>query len=378
MNPVAELPNDEDRVDCSVLVPILNEEQYIAETIEAMRGQRFGGRLEFLLVDGRSSDRTRELIAELQREDPRIRLLDNPRGGTPSGLNVALAHARGRWVARMDGHTRYPDNYIALGVQRLAGGDTRWVSGPQIASGDGTVSRAVALALRTPLGRGGSRKWAAERDPSGQGYELDSGVFAGVWERSTVLEFGGWDERWLRNQDSEMAGRFLARGERLICVPAMGAHYTPRNTISSLWRQYREYGEYRALTALRHPRTMRRSHLLAPALVASVLASVSPPVRVRRVARGGLLVYGAAVAGAAVRVAPAATEPADAILVPAVLATMHLAHGAGAWLGAFRHGPPLAALAWALGLRRLAARLSPAPEPVFAPSLQAAGDGIKP
>ena len=49
------------------------------------------------------------------------------------------------------------------------------------------------------------------------------GVFAGVWERETLLEYGGWDEGWARNQDSEMAGRFLARGERLICLPQMAA-----------------------------------------------------------------------------------------------------------------------------------------------------------
>jgi hypothetical protein len=296
-------------------------------------------------------------------------VLDNPRRGTPSALNVALAHARGRFVARMDAHTRYPDDYIARGVERLSRGDTRWVSGPPIATGEGRVSRAVSLALRTPLGRGASRKWAAERDLEGEGYELDSGVFAGVWERSTVLEYGGWDERWLRNQDSEMAGRFLERDEHLICLPAMGAEYTPRNTLRSLWRQYLEYGEYREWTAVRHPATMRRSHLLAPALVAALALSVLSPRMVRRLARRGLVVYCLAVSGVAVRSLPEASEPLDALYLPAVLATMHLGHGTGAWLGARRHGAPLAAIASALGLRRLAARFAPAPEPVFSPSL---------
>jgi hypothetical protein len=304
--------------------------------------------------------------------DERVRLLDNPRRTTPSGLNVALAHARGRWVARMDGHTEYPPRYVALGVERLTRGGTRWVSGPPIPVGRRRVSRAVALALRTRLGRGGSRKWAAE-STDGHEYELDAGVFAGVWERSTVLEYGGWDERWLRNQDSEMAGRFQARGERLVCLPAMAAHYLPRDSLPLLWRQYLQYGVFRELTAVRHPQTMRLSHLMPPALVATVAGAVATPsAPVRRLARGALAVYAAALATGGMQAARDANPRRDAALVPVVLAVMHLAHGTGAWLGAARHGAPLAGIASVLRRPRLAERLAPGPAEVFAPSLREA------
>jgi succinoglycan biosynthesis protein ExoA len=361
-------------IDCSVLIPVLNEERHIAAAISAMRRQRFSGNLEFLVADGGSTDRTGEILAELARLDPRIRILENARGGTPSGLNVALAHARGRWVVRMDAHTEYPEDYIALGVARLAHGDTRWVSGPPIPAGDGRVSRAVALALSTPLGRGGSRKWAAEPRTTAPEYELDAGVFGGVWDRSTVLEYGGWDERWLRNQDSEMAGRFHARGERLVCVPGMAAHYRPRDSLRSLWKQYFEYGMFREQTAVRHPQTMRRSHLPAPALSVSVLAAVASPKPLRRIARVGVALYLVVLAHAGVEAARRTDRPGDAAMVPVVLAAMHTAHGAGAWVGAIRHGPPLAGIARALGLRRLA-RLAPARSTVYAPSLDEAAGG---
>jgi len=369
MNGDRHAPSDGDEIGCSVLVPVLNEERYIEEAVAAMQRQRFSGRLEFLLVDGCSEDRTRSILEELAGRDERIRVLDNPLRTTPSALNVALAHARGQWVCRMDAHTEYADDYIALGVQRLRRGVTRWVSGPPIATGDAPVSRAVALALRTPLGRGGSRKWAAERGEAGTEYELDSGVFAGVWARSTLLEYGGWDERWARNQDSEMAGRFLAHGETLICLPAMASHYTPRDTLRGLWDQYLQYGEYREWTARRHPLTMRRSHLVAPSLVATLAAAVLAPRRLRRLARAGIAVYCLALAGAGAVATADADEATDAALVPVVLAVMHVAHGTGSILGAVRHGPPLAAIARALGLRRLSARLAPPPEPVYAPSL---------
>jgi glycosyltransferase involved in cell wall biosynthesis len=355
----------------SVLVPVYNEERHIEQSVAAMRRQRFDGEIELLFADGGSSDRTREILERLARDDPRIRVFDNPKRSVSSGLNVCLRNARGRWIIRMDAHTSYPDDYIALGVERLRRGGTRWVSGPQVPQGDGAVSRAVALALSSSLGRGGSRKWGLEAGRSAAEYELDSGVFTGVWERTTLLEYGGWDERWPRNSDSELAGRFLQNGERLICIPAMGAAYVPRDSLAGLWRQYLGYGRYRAKTASRHPHTLRRSHLLAPALVLDATVAVASPRPIRTAARAGLAVYGITLAATGVRAGSLASTRRDAILVPAVLAVMHFGHGVGMLTGMRRDGVPLAALATVLCFERAARRLAPPSDPVFAPSLDA-------
>ena len=360
---------DEIAVDCSVLVPVLNEEDHIASSLSAMRGQRFDGRLEFLLVDGGSTDRTLEIIRGLAHEDERIRLLGNPRRDIPAGLNVALKHARGTWVARMDAHTEYPDDYLAQGVGRLRRGDIQWVSGPQVPVGQDTISRAVALALDHSLGRGGSRRWASQADLPDAEYELDSGVFCGVWERDTLLARGGWDERWARNEDSEMAARFQERGERVICLPSMAATYRPRGSLGSLWRQYHGNGMFRARTARWHPQTMRRSNLLLPGLVAVLAAAVVGPRRLRGAARAGVCGYVITITVAGIALAPEAQHKREAALVPVVLAIMHVGYGLGFLRGIVRYGPPLASVAAAVGLSSLARRLSSPPQSVFAPSL---------
>jgi succinoglycan biosynthesis protein ExoA len=366
-----------DAVDCSILVPVLNEERFIEPMVAAMRAQRFEGRLEFVFADGGSSDRTREILGELAREDPRIRVFHNPGRSVSSGLNVALREARGTWVARMDGHTVYPPGYVADGLARLGRGDSNWISGPQRARGHNAVSRAVELALESPLGRGGSRKWAPPASPTsparGSGsatdeFELDTGVFGGVWRRQTLLDYGGWDERWDKNEDSELAARFLRRGERLICLRSMSADYAPRDTLHGLWRQYRDYGRFRALTARHHPRSMRRSHLIAPALVVDAVLAVVPG-RLRVLARVGAGAYAATLVAAGLQASRRADAAGDALLVPAVLAAMHSAHGVGELAGAVQYGPPWAALALAAGLGNVAEALEPAAEPVCAPSL---------
>ena len=359
----------EESVACSVLVPVFNKERHLEQSMAAMRRQRFAGRIEFVCADGGSTDRTREILESLASEDPRIRVLHNPNRSVSSGLNVALRHARGRWIARMDAHTEYPDDYLAIGVERLQRNGTRWVSGPQTPRGVGRVSRSVALALGSFLGRGGSRKWGSEGSTTGSEYELDTGVFAGVWAHSTLLEYGGWTQRWPKNEDSELAGRFLARGERLVCLPEMAAAYVPRDSLSGLWRQYAGYGEYRFKTAVRHPQTLRRSNLLPPAVVLDTVLAVRGPRTARGLARAALGLYAGALVAAAGQALPRSEQRGDAALVPVVLAIMHFAHGFGAARSAIRNGPPLAALASMAGLDRLASSLAPDEEPVFAPSL---------
>ncbi len=357
-------------IDCSVLVPVLNEERYIEQTVSAMCRQRFDGRLEFIFADGGSTDRTREILEAHARQDPRIRIFDNPNQTVSSGLNVALRQARGRWVARMDAHTEYPEDYVELGVGRLEQGGTRWVSGPQVPTGHGPVSRAVALALGTSAGRAASRKWATKAHSGDAEYELDSGVFTGVWSRETLLAYGGWDERWSVNEDSEMAGRFLAGGERLVCLPRMAAQYVPRDSVSRLWQQYRVYGEYRAKTARRHPQTMRLAHLLAPGLVLDATLAICGPGRgLRQAARIGLGFYAGVLTLEGMRSLSRTNSRAEALLVPVVLLTMHVAWGMGTWWGTVRYGPPLAALAHVAGLNTAGASRAQHAQPVYAPSL---------
>jgi succinoglycan biosynthesis protein ExoA len=328
-----------DAVDVSVLIPVRDEEAVIRDVARDMLAQRFDGSIEFLFVDGRSRDATQQILLELAAADPRVRVLDNPAKRTPQALNLALREARGRVIARMDAHTRYPIDYLARGVQRLRAGGAEWVSGPQVAEGDGRWSRRVALALSTRLGTGG----ASFRHGADAEFEVDSG-FTGLWWRDTLERHGGWDEEWLNDQDFELAARIRKAGGTIVCVPAMAAGYIPRDSLGALARQYHRYGFYRVKTSLRHPESLRRSHLLAPGLVVTALAAVAAPRSLRRPARAGAAVYALAVTGVSARAARSAPG-ADAVALPAVFATMHLAWGAGFLRGCAVLGIPWRALA---------------------------------
>jgi succinoglycan biosynthesis protein ExoA len=333
-------------VDISVLTPVLNEEDHIREAAASMLAQRFAGTVEFIFIEGASDDRTLEILRELQQTDPRIRILENPQRSTPVGLNIGLAAAEGRFIARMDAHTLYPEDYLARGVERLRRGDVSHVSGPQLPRGNGKWSRRVAMALATPLGRGGARF----RTESEGEIEVDSG-FTGVWPRAVLNAQGGWAEDWHNDQDSELAARIREAGGRIVCLPEMAAEYIPRNSLRGLARQYWRYGYYRAKTSNAHPESMRRSHVLAPSLALSLSFAVLPLGGLRWMARGVIGLWCVVVLAVALSEswrdssAELAASPVDVAALPAVFAAMHLAWGFGFLVGCLRFGAPLRALA---------------------------------
>ncbi len=324
-------------VDVSVLVPVFNEARHLEAAIAGIVAQDYEGSMEFLFIDGASTDESREVIQRCAGQDHRIRLLENPGRTTPRALNIGLQAARGQFVVRMDAHARYPRDYISRGVARLQRGDVISVSGPQLAVGYDRWSRYIALALRVPLGAGG----ASFRRLAQTEFEVDSG-FTGIWRRSLLIANGGWDVEWVGDEDFELAARLRKSGGRIVCVPALAAEYAPRNSLCALAAQYWRYGQARVRTSRRHPESLRPSQLLPPALAFTAVLSLGGQPAAR-LARAGTLLYTLALLRETARVARQGKLD-EAAALPAVLVTMHLTFGFGFIRAALRDGVPVAAL----------------------------------
>jgi succinoglycan biosynthesis protein ExoA len=334
-----------EHIEVSVLIPTYNEQQFISECADRILMQTFDGAVEFLFIDGGSSDGTREFLDELARQDSRVRVLENQARRTPHALNVGLAAARGEFVARMDAHTYYPPGYLAAGVERLRRGGAQWVSGPALPMGVGTFSKRVALAMESSIGIGA----ATFRKLYEGEIEVDTG-FTGLLRTATLRELGGWDQGWPVNQDGELAGRVRSNRGKIVCLPEMAAGLVTRNSPRALARQYWRYGFYRVKTSRRHPATLRRAHLLPPSLVLALLITATGfgPAKATRATVG---IYPVALLICAARMRRRAAL-IDVVSLPLVWAIMHLAWGSGFLAGCARMGPPLAAVRSSLQPRR--------------------------
>ena len=319
----------------SVIMPALNEEHHLADSVTAILASEYAGPIEVVLALGPSQDATDKVAHELAATHPAITLVDNPSGRTSAGLNAAIDAARHDIIIRVDGHALIPADYVATAVRTLEDTGADNVGGIMGAEGDSDFERAVAAAMTSWFGVGG----AAFHIGGHAGPALT--VYLGCFQRSALERVGGFDESMVRAQDWELNHRIRATGGEVWFTPELHVTYRPRSSVKALARQYFQYGRWRREVTRRHPETISVRYLAAPATVAgvaigAVIGVIGSATRHRRLAALG---WAAPMGYTLGNLAASAwigrgESTAVRVRIPAALATMHLAWGAGFLRGA--------------------------------------------
>lgn len=313
----------------SVVIPVLDEQDCIVECIRSVQAQDYpADRLEILVADGGSADKTRAVVASLQGEDRRIHLIDNPGRTQAAGLNLAIRQSRGDVIARLDGHATLPATHLSRCVALLEQTGVDSVGGAMDAIGRTTVGSAIARAWRSPFAAGGATYRYSTRQ------QVVDTVWLGCFRRSALERVGPYDERFPPHEDYELNCRIRASGGRILFSPDIPVRYIARPSWRALARQYFRYGRSKVRVARQTPAVIRPHHLAAPTLVAAI--AVAPVLVINGRVRKQLLVVAAAYAlastAAAASVARGAS-PGVAIRIPLVFPIMHVTWGAGFWIG---------------------------------------------
>lgn len=208
-------------------------------------------RIEILIVDGMSSDATRRIIQEFQIQHSNILLLDNPNGIVPTGLNIALQHANGEIIVRVDGHTIIANDYVSQCVKVLQESGADNVGGCMKALGKSPFGEAVAFATSSPFGVGDAHFHYSNAE------EWVDSVYMGAWPRLIFYEIGLFDEEMVRDQDDEFNYRLRENGGKIFLSPRIISEYSVRSTPGDLWRQYFQYGYWKVRVLQKHPLQMR-------------------------------------------------------------------------------------------------------------------------
>lgn len=315
----------------SVVMPVVNEERHLRAAVHRVLSQDYDGELDVTLAVGPSRDATADVAQALTVEFDRVRVVSNPSGSTPAGLNAAISASSGEIVVRVDGHAMIPSDYVSSAVQVLQRTGADNVGGIMAAEGVGDFERAVAAAMTSRFGVGD----AAFHVGGDEGPALT--VYLGCFRRSALERVGGYDESMERAQDWELNLRIRESGGLVYFTPDLHVTYRPRHSLRALARQYHDYGRWRREVARRHPATLSLRYLAAPITVATISAgllfSIIGAVSGRSAWVIAGLVPGAVYAGGNL-VASAATgvkssDLAVTVRLPAVFATMHGSWGVG-------------------------------------------------
>lgn len=228
----------------SVLIPCLNEEEFIDKCLESIVDQTYSkDNLEVLVVDGMSEDKTREIVKKYSQRYSFVKLLDNPKKFVPFALNKGIKESKGEIIIRCDAHASYSSNYIEKLVFWLQGKkEIGNVGGVLVNEPPNKTAKAkgIAFALSHFFCVGLNKYRKGVQKPC----FVDTVPF-GVWRREIFEEVGLFNERFLRAQDLEFNMRLKRMGYKILLDPEIKIYYYPRDSFSKLFKMMFQYGYWK-------------------------------------------------------------------------------------------------------------------------------------
>ena len=318
----------------SIVIPCRNEEAYIGRCLDSIvRADYPADRIEILIVDGCSDDRTREIVADYATRYRGIRLLDNPDRIVPAALNLGIRAATGDVIVRMDAHAVYPPEYLPRLLDALATSGADNVGAPIVTlpADDTVLARAIALGLSHRHGVGNSYF----RIGSAVDRWVDTVAF-GCWRREVFSRIGLFDEELPRNQDDEFNHRLRRHGGRIRLVSGVAARYYARRSLRHVARMFYQYGFFKPLVARKVGRIMTLRQLVPAAFLLTVAGAIGAATVTSWPLVAVLGSYGT-VLGTAAAGAVGRHGWRCALLLPLVLAVLHVSYGLGYLHGVARH-----------------------------------------
>ncbi|MBN1543377.1 glycosyltransferase family 2 protein [candidate division KSB1 bacterium] len=256
----------------TVICPIRNEEKTIAQCLHSLVTQEFDRkRYEILVVDGRSTDQTRDIVERMIAEYPAVnmRLLDNPNATVPFALNIGLKEAKGEIIVRLDGHAFVESDYLQKCQDTLYETGADCVGGVIESLNDTVVGKSIALAMSSRFGVGNARFRT-----SGKAGYVDCLAF-GAYRRHIFERLGFFDTEYTRCQDDEFNYRLRKYGGKIYFTPEIKSYYYPRSSLKKLAIQYAQYGYFKVRVMQKHLKTMQLRQFIPPIFVTLLLVSAA-------------------------------------------------------------------------------------------------------
>jgi glycosyltransferase involved in cell wall biosynthesis len=324
----------------SVIVPCMNEEKFIGRCLDSLIiGDYPSDRMEILVVDGGSTDRTLTILNSYSERWKNLRVLPNPRSVTPAGLNIGVRAARGELLIRIDAHCEVATNYVrrCVDISLASGADNVGGIMKTLPQNEGVLAEAIVECLSHRFGVGGSRF----RTGTLQQTEVDT-VFGGCYRRDVFKRIGYWNEAIQRSQDMEFNKRLRRAGGRIILDPEIICYYYARSDFKSFMKHNWTNGMWATLPFIYcdDPPVSWR-HLIPLFFVLSLSVACALSV-VDHLARWSLycvvIAYFMAAAAASIDIALRKRKWRLAFLLPFAFALLHFGYGLGSAWGLVQAG----------------------------------------
>lgn len=254
----------------TVIIPSKNEKEHIEECIDSIIKQNYPSNMfEILIVDGMSTDGTREIISEKYLNIySNIHLLDNIKEITPVALNIGIRHAIGDIIIIISAHASMDQDFIFNSVKALEKHPEVDCVGGRIQSVNNSyISKAISLAMSCPFGVGN----ALFRYANQKRY-VDTVAF-GAYRRNVFDMIGLFDEQLVRGQDFELNYRIIKNNGKILMDPSIKSKYYTRTSLTKLWKQYFQYGFWKVYAIKKHKSVASIRHLVPSIFILTLIGT---------------------------------------------------------------------------------------------------------
>ena len=208
----------------SVIVVNYNSKEHLAECLSALCADETMACNEILVVDNFSTDDSALIADEYAARYAFIQSLRNPiNRGYAGGVNSALPHARGQYVAVLNPDVIVVPGWLTRLTQFMDSQPTVGAVNPLILLYDGDAERINAAGQTLHLTGLGFNRWLGQpRARAGHKPMRVTGLQGSAFlvRRAILDEMGGWDESgFLYQEDIELAWMLQMMGYELYCVP---------------------------------------------------------------------------------------------------------------------------------------------------------------
>ena len=259
----------------SIIIPCRNEEKFIGKCLDSILNQDYHKeRMEVLVVDGMSDDKTRDIIKEYNKKYPFIKLLDNSEKITPKGMNIGIKNSKGEIVVLpVNAHSVLDKEFLKWNISYLekikeadaVGGKLQAISESKI-----LIPQAITFITDSIFGAGGIRYRQREKEE----FVKDTLPYC-AYRREVFRKVGLIDEELLRGQDAEFNLRLIKKGGKIYFSPKIKSYLYTRSSLSKLWRQQFQYGYFKVKIAQKLGITpVLRQHIPAIFVFSLILSGI--------------------------------------------------------------------------------------------------------
>jgi succinoglycan biosynthesis protein ExoA len=311
----------------TVAISCKDDEARIEACVRRALGQDYPkDRLEVLVADAMSMDASREIVLRIQKEDPRVRLLDNSARTRAAALNVIIREGRGEIFVPMDPSDEHARTHVAKCVDALTSSPADHLAIVPRTAGRTLVERALSAVSATRLAFAAGTELARGSEPIP--------ALLGAIRKNVFDRVGLFDPGTRCEEDVELSQRITRSGGALTVRRDIVVHRSQASSFKDLFRRQYQLGRSRARRTVKTRRVGSVRELAPLAFVVGggallATSSIQPFTAV------AVALYALKTGTAALRVGRdegIVTVPIAWVAYP----VMHLAHGVGYGTGLVR------------------------------------------